>query len=119
MIRTSLSFTTRAGKSQQQGGAQAPLAPVGTRPAPAGRKAGRSCDYDAPAALFIRESSRLRYQSFDRVALALQHANENLTERQLLSCTMEVDDRRFVGDDVRRLYLAPEYPLERSSGTAE
>jgi hypothetical protein len=120
MIRTSLSFTTRAGKSQVTIDANPASRLTGARAggAPGGRSRQRSCDYDAPAALFVREASRLRYQAFDNVALAIQHANENLTERQLNSCTMDVDDVRFVGDDVRRLYLAAEYPLPRAGEAA-
>jgi hypothetical protein len=53
------------------------------------------------------------------VALAVQQANENLAERQLLSCTMDVDDRRFPGAELRQLYLAADYPLPRRTGGSE
>lgn len=121
MIRTSLKFTTRNGRSQQGIGAEPLSRLTGVRSASAGQRsaAPRSYDYDVPAGLFVRKASRLRYQAFDRVALAVQHANENLTDRQLLSCTMEVDDRRFDADDIRRLYFAPGYPFVRRAGAGE
>jgi hypothetical protein len=121
MIRTSLKFTTRKGRFQQSIGTQPLSRLTGVRSPSAGKRsaATRSCDYEVPAGLFVREASRLRYQAFDRVALAVQHANENLKDRQLLSCTMEVDDRRFDADDIRRLYFAPDYPFVRRAGAGE
>jgi hypothetical protein len=121
MIRTSLKFTSRNVRSRQSNGAEPQSRLTDVRSASAGVRTAptRSCDYEAPAGLFVREASRLRYRPFDRVALAVQHANESLTHRQLLSCTMEVDDRRFDADDIRRLYFAPGYPFVRRAGAGE
>ena len=115
MIRTSLKFMTRRGRTHQsiEAGPLSRLTVVRGGTTRERSKPTRPCDYEVPAGLFIREASRLRYQAFDRVALAVQHANENLTSRQLMSCTMEVDDRRFDADGIRQLYFAPDYPLVR------
>jgi hypothetical protein len=75
-----------------------------------------SCDYHAPAGLFVRVfSGRLRYQSFEHASLAVQHANERLSPKQLLSCTMEVGDVHFGGEQVQQLYLSASYPLEKTA----
>ena len=78
----------------------------------------RRCDYEAPAALFVRDPSRLRYQSFATAAEAVRYANEELDAGRLRSVTMEVDDTSFGGDEVRELYLAEGYPLDRTPQVA-
>jgi hypothetical protein len=76
----------------------------------------RHCDYTAPAGLFIRESTHLRYQPFATVAAAVRYANEELDMARLRSCTLEVDDASFQADEVRALYAADVYPLTRRRG---
>ncbi len=115
MIRTSLSFTKRGGKDGRTAVAQPVSQTAGVRTA-SPRARSRKCNYDAPAGLYIREASRLRYVSFAQASLAVRHANEALSPRQLLSCTMEVDDLRFVGEEVQGLYNSPLYPLSRAAG---
>lgn len=113
MIRTSQRYTpaaaTTAGSDHSAARRSAPLPQPATRRTP-------SCEYRAPASLFVRSSTgRLRYQSFDRASLAVQYANEQLTSNQLLSCVIEVDNVRFDGGQVRELYLSVDYPHDRSS----
>ena len=86
---------------------------MGAQGKPATAPRARQCDYAAPAALFVRTSSGLRYRSFETASLAVRHANEELPSNQLRSCIMEVGDARFVGEEIERLYTAPLYPLTR------
>jgi hypothetical protein len=97
---------------------RAPAAPPRPMaPSPAARRSAklRRCDYQAPAALFVRESTRLRYQSFGSVAEAVRYANEELDANKLRSCRMEVDETDFDGEELRALYLAEGYPLDRAA----
>jgi hypothetical protein len=114
MIRTSMSFTSQRSKDGRATDAQSAPQTAGVRAA-SPRTRSRKCNYDAPAGLYIREASRLRYVSFAKAALAVRHANENLSPRQLLSCAMEVDDVRFVGEEMQGLYNSPLYPLSRGT----
>jgi hypothetical protein len=113
MMRSSTSFANWRRSNSEPAAPSAASQAAAARAEP--RRRARACDYDAPAGLYVRMGSRLAYRAFGSVSLALQHANENLTPRQLLSCAMEVDNARFTGDEVRALYLAPAYPLERSA----
>lgn len=114
MIRTSMSFNKNRGTHAQAADTQSAPQTAGIRTAAPPRARLRKCNYDAPAGLYIREASRLRYVSFTQASLAVRHANENLSPRQLLSCAMEVDDLRFAGEEVQELYHSPLYPLTRS-----
>lgn len=111
MIRTSLKFNTRG---DRDGAVRAPQ-PENTRPAT--RRRVGACDFEAPAGLFVREASRLRYRGFERAALAVRFAKEELVPRQFLSCAMEVGDSRFTADDIDRLYESADYPLPRRPET--
>lgn len=69
------------------------------------------CDFEVPAGLYIRKGTRLQYVGFPKVSLAVRYANEELTPHQLLSCTMEVEDDRFDGTEIRGLYRSDRYPF--------
>lgn len=107
MIRTSMTFNTR---SDRDGAARAPQQ---ENDRPVTRRRLGACDFEAPAGLFVREASRLRYRGFERAALAVRFAKEELVPRQFLSCAMEVGDSRFTADDIQRLYESADYPLPR------
>ena len=80
-------------------------------------------DYDAQAELFSargRKSSRQfsGYKRFDRAADAIRFAIEELPPEQLLRAHLEVEECRFDGNEIRRLYDAAAYPLaRRDAGT--
>jgi hypothetical protein len=81
-------------------------------------------DYDAQAELFSargRKSSRQYsgYRRFDRAADAIRFAIEELPAEQLLRAHLEVEECRFDGNGIRRLYDASAYPLaRRDAGTS-
>ena len=74
-------------------------------------------DFNAPAELFPSRSRKTRrpmsYRRFDTAAEAIRFAIEELPAPLLLGAFLEVDEIRFGGDDIRRLYDSPEYPLPR------
>lgn len=79
---------------------------------------GEVFDYDAQAELFSarsRKSSRQAsaYRRFDRAADAIRFAIEDLPPEQLLRAHLQVEESRFDGNGIRRLYEAAEYPLVR------
>lgn len=89
------------------------------REAPAVAQA-RVVDYDAPADFYAAKQQRqMRYYPFRHASLAIQFANEGLTEAQFRTCSMDVGDERFSNSDIRRLYEAEDYPLPRTSRKAE
>jgi hypothetical protein len=77
----------------------------------------RSFDYNAPAELFPtrkRKGNRLmRYRRFSNAALAIQFAIEELSPDLLVGASLEVEERRFNSEEIRRLYERAEYPLLR------
>ena len=80
-------------------------------------------DYDAQAELFSargRKSSgqSSAYMRFDRAADAIRFAIEELPPEQLLRAHLEVDECRFDGNGIRRLYDAAAYPLARRDAGA-
>jgi hypothetical protein len=80
-------------------------------------------DYDAQAELFSargRKSSRQSsgYKRFDRAADAIRFAIEELPPEQLLRAHLEVEECRFDGNGIRRLYDAAAYPLARRGAGA-
>ena len=75
-------------------------------------------DYTSPAELFPTRRRKGRaqpigYKRFPRAADAIRFAIEQLPPDLLVGAYLEVDEERFDGDGMRRLYDSPEYPLTR------
>ncbi len=85
--------------------------------APAERRS-HPFDYNTEAELFptrSRVSRRppLGYRRFSRAAEAIRFAIEELPPEHLRGAYLEVDEQRFDGDGIRRLYDSGDYPLAR------
>lgn len=112
MIRTSLKFASHSTEESPIAAEPGSRRVGGRNPGTQTRSRGaRFCDYGAPAGLFIRTSSGLRYRGFENAALALRHANEVLSPGQLHGCIMEVGDARYTGEELPGLYRAAAYPV--------
>jgi hypothetical protein len=71
-------------------------------------------DYDAGAELFLAGKRRAAgYLRFDRAADAIRFAIEELPPRSLILANLEVEEARFGGREIRRLYDGAEFPLAR------
>ena len=84
-------------------------------------------DYDTAADLFghsnVAESfankgrrgrrQPLEYRRFARAADAIRFAVEEMPPQMLKSAWLEVDEMRFDGEGIRRLYESAAYPLAR------
>lgn len=75
-------------------------------------------DYETEAELFsIRRSKSRRqslgYRRFTRAADAIRFAVEDQPQSLLLGTYLEVNEVRFDGGAIRRLYDSPGYPLPR------
>jgi hypothetical protein len=81
----------------------------------------RSFDYESEAELFptrARKTGRqpLGYKRFARAAEAIRFAMEDLPPHLLLGAFLQVDEDRFDGAGMRRLYESPAFPLPRRGG---
>ncbi len=71
-------------------------------------------DYDAGAELFVMHMRRsAEYLRFDRAADAIKFAIEDLPPQSLLGTHLEVEEERYNGREIRRLYDGAEFPLVR------
>lgn len=75
-------------------------------------------DYDAAAELFPtrrRPSGRqsFGYRRFAQAAQAIRFAIEDLPPECLVGAFLEVEERRFGCEEIRRLYQSAGYPLAR------
>jgi hypothetical protein len=73
-------------------------------------------DYSAAAELFPTrnwKSRRQGYRRFAHSADAIRFAIEELQPEFLLGAYLEVDEERYDGQGIRRLYESMDYPLVR------
>jgi hypothetical protein len=75
-------------------------------------------DYSTAAELYSNKGRKFRrqplgYRRFIRAADAIRFAIEEMPPQLLQSACLEVDEVRFDGEAIRRLYESTEYPLVR------
>jgi hypothetical protein len=79
-------------------------------------------DYEAVAELFSARNRKFNrqltgYRRFDSAAEALRFAIEELPQKSLLGACLEVEEKRFDSDAMRRLYDSAEFPLAKRAAT--
>jgi hypothetical protein len=82
-----------------------------------------SFDFASAAELFPTRSRRpgrhpMAYRRFARAAEAVRFAIEDLPPELLVGAYLEVDEQRYDGDGIRRLYESERYPLRRKAAGA-
>ena len=80
-------------------------------------------DYHHPAELFASKRSGgarqpLTYRRFKTAAEAIRFAVEDLGDVRAAGAWMQVDDERFDGEAILRLYQSDYYPLRRRTAPA-
>ncbi len=80
----------------------------------------REFDYKAAAELFptrkrLPRRQPLGYRRFAKAADAIRFAMEDLSPDLLAGAYLEVEERRYDSDGIRRLYESTKYPLARRS----
>jgi hypothetical protein len=75
-------------------------------------------DYGCEAELFPTRSRKsrnryVRYRRFANAAEAIRFAIEELPADLLVGAYLQVDEERYHGDGIRRLYESTDYPLAR------
>ena len=80
-------------------------------------------DYNTEAELFSTKGrksrrQRLGYKRFARAADAIRFAIEELPPQLLTGTYLEVDEIRYEGEEMRRLYESVDYPLARRAAAS-
>jgi hypothetical protein len=76
-------------------------------------------DYGAEAELFPPNGRKfgrqsMGYRRFASTAQAIRFAMEELPSARLIGAYLQVDEARYDGPEIRRLYESADYPLKRA-----
>lgn len=77
-----------------------------------------SLNYETEAVLYCSKNAKgkpksLIFQRFEHASEAIRYAIEELSPHDLQSCSIEVDEVRFFGKEIRPLYESQDFPLPR------